>query len=482
MDRYIGQIFDVLRSSGLLDTTLIFIVGDHGEAFGEHGYVGHQIFCYEEELRIPFLVFAGNHFRPRRIRQPANLVDVVPTVLDIWGFDMPASIQGHSLLPALKGHEKQANVFYFESFYPLDSMGCAPVKGLIRRPFKYIDLPRAELYDLKKDPLEKDNQLQSNPELATRLNRELGDFITTHLRENAASLRTLSSEERDRLSSLGYIAANRLSIPDKELPDPKDKIAAFVEYTLAKTLDDEAKPEDAARHYATAIALNPRFGMAYAKLGDLYVGMGKNEEALKTYERGFRESPHETFLRTQYAALLLKLDKTDQASKVVEDLEKEAPRDSIVEIFLLAADIKVRQNQPDQALAYYRQAQAVEPENSELVKKMILLLNAQERWEDSLPLYKVLEKKNPEDAAVVSDMALLFAKMGNYDTAEVYFQKALTLSQDENLYFNYALLLDRKDNVREAVNQMKKFLSLINTKHPKYELALKALKDFESRL
>jgi len=55
VDMYVGKIIDDLRDRGLLEKTLLLIVGDHGEAFGEHQEHGHAIFCYEENLKVPLI-------------------------------------------------------------------------------------------------------------------------------------------------------------------------------------------------------------------------------------------------------------------------------------------------------------------------------------------------------------------------------------------------------------------------------------------
>ena len=63
---------------------MFVVAGDHGEAFGEHGEVGHSLFVYDTTLRVP-LIIAGPGIRPSVVADPVSLIDVVPTLLDRVG-------------------------------------------------------------------------------------------------------------------------------------------------------------------------------------------------------------------------------------------------------------------------------------------------------------------------------------------------------------------------------------------------------------
>src|SRR5262249_38331798 len=68
-DEALGLLLQGLRERGLLDNTLFIILGDHGEAFGQHaGNFGHTLFIYEENVRIPYLIVA-----PGLIREPIRV-------------------------------------------------------------------------------------------------------------------------------------------------------------------------------------------------------------------------------------------------------------------------------------------------------------------------------------------------------------------------------------------------------------------------
>ncbi|MEO0650179.1 MAG: sulfatase-like hydrolase/transferase [Planctomycetota bacterium] len=105
-DEHVGQIVDLLREADRLENTWIFVVGDHGEEFFEHGSWGHRSTLYEEQLRVPFLVVppeTAEFTAPRTVAGQVTLSDLLPTVLD--ALELPASEHavGRSLLPALRG-------------------------------------------------------------------------------------------------------------------------------------------------------------------------------------------------------------------------------------------------------------------------------------------------------------------------------------------------------------------------------------------
>src|SRR5262249_22948797 len=118
-DAALGQLLDGLHERNLLDHTLFILLGDHGEAFGQHpGNYGHTLFIYDENIRVP-LVFAapGLVDEPIRVHRVPSLVDVTPTVLDLLGLNRPSVYQGRSLL------EDQNQLALFATDYSLGFLG-----------------------------------------------------------------------------------------------------------------------------------------------------------------------------------------------------------------------------------------------------------------------------------------------------------------------------------------------------------------------
>jgi arylsulfatase A-like enzyme len=228
-DEQIGRIVTYLRSKHELDDTLIVVVGDHGESLGDHGEDSHGIFLYQETLRVP-LILRGAGIAPARIASPVRLVDVMPTVLALFGSSSRQS-DGDSLVPLLHGQaEQSAREIYAESLYPL-RFGWASLRSLRADRYKVIDAPRPELYDLATDPGEQRNLVSAKPLLAAAMLdrlRRLSDG------GRGAVLPPVSDDRAAELASLGYVARGtdvpaRLGAPGS---DPKDQIKQFNRFTM----------------------------------------------------------------------------------------------------------------------------------------------------------------------------------------------------------------------------------------------------------
>jgi choline-sulfatase len=107
-DAQLGQLLDRLAQGGILHDTLVAIVGDHGEALMQHGWMNHGLMIYEEAVRVPLIVrwparLAGG----RSIPEPIEVADLTPTLLALAGVDgTDIRREGRSLAKALRGEEK----------------------------------------------------------------------------------------------------------------------------------------------------------------------------------------------------------------------------------------------------------------------------------------------------------------------------------------------------------------------------------------
>jgi arylsulfatase A-like enzyme len=86
-----------LRDAGLWNDTIVAVVADHGEAFGEGSHLGHGFDLDPAVLQVPFILFGGGVGPPRRISVPASLVDVTPVLLELAGLPVPPGLDGEPL-------------------------------------------------------------------------------------------------------------------------------------------------------------------------------------------------------------------------------------------------------------------------------------------------------------------------------------------------------------------------------------------------
>ncbi|MBI5490325.1 MAG: sulfatase [Deltaproteobacteria bacterium] len=96
-DRQLDRVLATLREEGLWDETVVAVVADHGEGFGETGHYGHGFDIDERILRVPVVFLGAGVGEPRRVSRPASLIDVAPTLLDLAGLAAPEGMEGMPL-------------------------------------------------------------------------------------------------------------------------------------------------------------------------------------------------------------------------------------------------------------------------------------------------------------------------------------------------------------------------------------------------
>lgn len=203
-DDLVRRMVEMLEARGLYDSTLFIVSADHGEAFADHGRMGHNSTTYEEMIRVPLIVhFPG--VQPRVEEQLVGLIDILPTLVEL--FDLPVeSVQfdGRSFAPLLLGRELQPADYYY--CRAADKGG---LKFCLRgQRFKYMhDGPRMEFYDLEGDPRETDNIIGRYPATAASLRLRGLMMIKAReaLRGGEGEEVELTDEELRELRNLGYL-------------------------------------------------------------------------------------------------------------------------------------------------------------------------------------------------------------------------------------------------------------------------------------
>ncbi|HUJ14269.1 MAG TPA: sulfatase-like hydrolase/transferase, partial [Thermoanaerobaculia bacterium] len=284
IDREIGTIVGALKANGTLDDTLLIITADHGESLGEHGEKTHGIFVYDATVRVPLIIRYPRLFQPRTYRGPVRSVDITPTVLDALRLPAGNRMDGQSLLESFRGKQPPPDLpQYSESLMSELGFGMAPLYAIRDGGYKFIRVPRPELYDLRKDPHELTNLAASDRKVVRRLDAELTQIMGESLKHAVKSgSNPMSRETEESLQALGYLApvSERQSMQGI---DPKDGLPLHNELETARHFAQRGRWDDARGVLLDLLKKTPRNISVLNVLGLVGLRSGDSEEALKYY-------------------------------------------------------------------------------------------------------------------------------------------------------------------------------------------------------
>lgn len=227
-DWYIGKLLATLDEMKLSDSTLVVLTADHGESLGEHDYVGHGRYLYENIIRIPLIVrLPGKVKAAQVVSTPVSIVDIAPTVLDLTvkeevrDKNVPVRFVGRTLEPALTTGAKLRERRIYSVTFP-GKKGFAP-KWLswmwvrdeeLPLRFGYVDGnskliwspedQRAVAYDIGRDPQEiRPRTLTAGTQAYRGQTKRLQTWFART--ESRASEEKLTARDAEVLKSLGYV-------------------------------------------------------------------------------------------------------------------------------------------------------------------------------------------------------------------------------------------------------------------------------------
>jgi len=199
VDRWVGRLLQTIEDTGLLDNTAIFFLTDHGFYLGEHGLTGKIVMLYEEVAHSPLIIRLPGQRQGARCPAFVQPADIMPTILDLAGVEVPPTVQGSSFVPVLKGEAEAIRDCAVTSY----AITHPPVPGEPEldpeNPYEWLKVARKlkpstltmddwalicgagdfepELYNLKDDPGQKRNVFSEHREVAERLHRRYVELL-----------------------------------------------------------------------------------------------------------------------------------------------------------------------------------------------------------------------------------------------------------------------------------------------------------------
>ena len=366
-DNQIGRLIEALEMSGKRDETFIIVAADHGESLGDHGEIQHGFFIYEGATHVPLIISTPfEEIAGVQATEVVSLIDVMPTILDMSGLEIPEAVQGQSLTSLfLEGAALETRFVYSETFYARYHYGWSELTAIQDERYKLIMSPDPELYDLAEDPGETINLAVTEKDLYESLEATADQFID-EIGEGGTSGEFMAVDEDTlaKLASLGYIGS---FVPTEEesveeLASPREKIGIYNKSIQARQRMHTEKYEEAEELLQEILDEDPRVLDAYQSMAQLYDLQERFDEAAEVYKQAIPLKPEDPYAYINLAETQIKLGRVEEAEKTALDaLDFVEPN---AYIYYLLGNVNRMQGRLSESLAYYEKCLEVNPDSA----------------------------------------------------------------------------------------------------------------------
>jgi len=432
-DECLGVLLDELEALGVADRTLVVLVSDHGEGLGDHNELTHSVLTYNSTLRVPLVIRVPGG-SPRVIESRVGTVDIVPTVLDLLGMEIPEVVQGTSRAPDVRGTGTTApGTLYAETLSPRIAHGWGELRVLFDDGFKYIFGPRPELYDLSVDPNEHHDLISERPDVAERMREELGVFVEDHASDSNEAAVEMDESTRQQLAALGYLQTNADSeieieevLRDDGVP-PQDRVGDINSLSRAKQLlfqKQSLVARDAASDLLAADPDNPAYLEMLAQ-AELQLGRyDKALEVLRSMHDYVQGGDVAKGLMLQLGAVFLYQGNGEAA---LEMAEKAIDLEALPEAFYLQAMALANLERPDEEFAALQAAIEVGPDFAPALTNLAIRQAQRGDREDARGNFELAVESQPYNPRILFNYGTFLVESGDLEGAARYFARAVEL-------------------------------------------------------
>jgi len=467
-DELVGRLIDALQKR---DRLIVAVTADHGEGLGDHGEAEHGIFLYREAVRVPLLLrLPKDAGAGTRIEAPVAQVDVPATLLDLAGLSADG-LDGVSLRSALDGRAPPVRRVYSETFYPRYHFGWSELSAVTEGRFRFVRAPRPELYDLGRDPGERQNVASERASAAAAMS----DWLA-HLggASDVAAPEDVPAETREKLAALGYVGVSpSRAAADGERADPKDKIADYEQLKQALALRQQQRDAEAVAAFRQVLVGNPTMIDAWEMLGYTLIRMGRTKEGVEAVDRALHLDPLRTTAHLALAKVYALEGRDELAQKHAEVASGRNPaqgNEALAQLMMDRGDFA-------RAAAFARKSVAADADR--IMSRFILGVAARAagRCEEAVAEFRRAEAAKERQKRVVvrnlhAQMGDCLARLGRDAEAEREFQAELrAIPSSEEARIGLAMLYRAQGRDAES----RASLAALVAAQPRPETYLKAV-------
>jgi arylsulfatase A-like enzyme/Tfp pilus assembly protein PilF len=418
-DSVVGRLLTALKNQGLFDGSLIAVMADHGEAFGEHGENHHGIFLYDETTHVPLLIKLPRQKKETRIEAKVALIDVAPTILKAVGLPVPAAMQGESLLSLAKSEASSTTdrPVYSESSYGHLSFGWSKLQAWRTGGYLYIEAPERELYDMAVDPGAARNLARQSKAVSDTVATQVADFYRK-TKGTPAEKTKMSPEQEESLRALGYLSSNSGNSEAAETasgPDPKARIqVANLLYEALGQMEQE-QYQEAVPVLEHVLQQEPNTVSASLQLGRAYVALKEFQKAIAPLSTVVEKKPDDAFVRYELGCALVKSGKWEEAQPQFEAAVSLTGDSAMMHFYLALVYQKLSRD--SDAEKEFQNAVRLEPDNFPANLLLGRLYVMQQKPSAALPLLRKATKLRPDSIDAHLFLGQVFTQLGQSASA-----------------------------------------------------------------
>lgn len=207
-DRLVGKFLAHLHESGELDETLVIVASDHGEELMQRGRIGHGLTLFEEQVHVPLIVWGPSihGFKSGSITEPVAMIDLYPTLTELFSLAEPAELAGTSLTPFLRGQTRTQALPIFAQTQTSDkvSVRMGNEKMIAQINLTERTISQTMVFNLHDDKAEKINLWRQDRPFAN-LRSTLQRYINNWPEHFQTQPFSVPEEQLEQLRALGYL-------------------------------------------------------------------------------------------------------------------------------------------------------------------------------------------------------------------------------------------------------------------------------------